>query len=130
MKHTIITLALLIVVAMSTTAAPREKHWVATWATAVQKVEPHNLPPAPGLAGTTLRQIVEVSIAGGKVRLELSGQYNTTPTEIRRVTLAQALTQGEKPDINERSTVQLTFDGKPATTTTITNPPPHHRRSF
>lgn len=116
MKHTIITLALLIVVAMSTTAAPREKHWVATWATAVQKVEPHNLPPAPGLAGTTLRQIVEVSIAGGKVRLELSGQYNTTPTEIRRVTLAQALTQGEKPDINERSTVQLTFDGKPATT--------------
>ena len=33
------------------------KHWVATWATAEQVVEPHNCPPAPGLGNNSIRQI-------------------------------------------------------------------------
>ena len=31
------------------------KHWVATWATAEQVVEPHNCPPAPGLENNSIR---------------------------------------------------------------------------
>ena len=40
------------------------KHWVATWATAEQVVEPHNCPPAPYLENNSIRQIVQVSISG------------------------------------------------------------------
>lgn len=46
-------------------------HWVGTWGTAPQLVERHNNPPAPGLTNNSLRQIVQVSIGGKKVRLSL-----------------------------------------------------------
>ena len=36
------------------------KHWVATWATAEQVVEPHNCPPPPGLQDNSIRQIVDL----------------------------------------------------------------------
>ncbi len=127
MKRTIITFFLMLAAVTLSTAAKQPKRWVATWATAVQKVEPHNLPPAPYLAGNTLRQIVEVSVAGNVVRLELSNQYNTTPTEIMSVELAEAVTEGESADIVERTTTALTFDGKPSVTMqpgqTITSDP-------
>src|SRR6266567_621488 len=38
--------------------------WVATWGASPQLTEPRNLPPAPGLAGSTLRQIVHLSLGG------------------------------------------------------------------
>ncbi|MGC4232845.1 MAG: hypothetical protein QM594_07680, partial [Niabella sp.] len=38
--------------------------WVGTWATAPQLVEPGNMPPQPGLANNTIRQVVRVSIGG------------------------------------------------------------------
>ena len=38
--------------------------WVATWTASQQLTEPANLPPAPGFADTTLRQVVHVSIGG------------------------------------------------------------------
>ena len=41
-------------------------HWVGTWAAAPQLVEDHNMPPSPGLAHNTLRQIVRTSIDGKK----------------------------------------------------------------
>src|ERR1700722_14003972 len=42
-------------------------HWVGTWACSSQLAEPGNRPPAPGLAGSTLREIVRVSIGGSRV---------------------------------------------------------------
>lgn len=103
------------VAVMYVTAIPREKNWVATWATAVQKVEPHNLPPSPGLAGNTLRQIIEVSTGGKNVRLQLSAQYDSQEVEIEWVELAEALTQGESPEVKEASAVVLTWNGSTKT---------------
>lgn len=92
-------------------SAKSSKNVVATWTTAIQKVEPHNLPPAPYLAGNSIRQIVEVSFGGNVVSLKLSNEFNTDETEIIGVELAKALTQGEKPTIDESTTTALTFNG-------------------
>ena len=56
----------------SLSPAVARKHWVATWATAEQVVEPHNCPPAPGLEGNSIRQIVQTSISGKVVRVNIS----------------------------------------------------------
>ena len=87
-------------------------HWVGTWGTAPQLVEPHNNPPAPGLGNNSLRQIVQVSIGGKKVRLKLTNEFSKSDTEIKAVELAYAKTSGSSSDIDEKSTVRLTFDGK------------------
>ncbi len=87
--------------------------WVATWATALQVAEPHNLPPEPGLAWNSFRQIVQVSLGGEELRLHLSNLFNETPTEILGVEIAVAETAGESPDIREGTSVALTFGGHP-----------------
>ena len=87
-------------------------HWVGTWGTAPQLVERHNNPPSPGLANNSLRQIVQVSIGGKKVRLKLTNEFSQEATEIRAVELAIAKTAGSSSEIDEKSTVSLTFDGK------------------
>lgn len=114
-------------IAMIAWAEKKPTQWVATWATAIQKVEPHNLPPAPHLADNTLRQIVEVSIGGNNVRLQLSNQYNTTDTEIRKIELSEATTQGESPEIKDNTTATILFAGKQEVTMkageTITSDP-------
>ena len=91
-------------------------HWVGTWGTAPQLVERHNNPPAPGLASNSLREIVQVSIGGKKVRLKLTNEFSQEPTEIKAVELAIAETPGISSDIDETTTVSLTFDGKPSVT--------------
>ena len=87
-------------------------HWVGTWSTAPQLVERHNNPPSPGLANNSLRQIVQVSIGGKKVRLKLTNEFSQEATEIKAVELAIAKTAGSSSEIDEKSTVSLTFDGK------------------
>ena len=91
-------------------------HWVGTWGTAPQLVERHNNPPSPGLANNSLRQIVQVSIGGKKVRLKLTNEFSKEATEIKAVELAIAKTAGSSSDIDEASTVSLTFDGKASVT--------------
>ena len=91
-------------------------HWVGTWGTAPQLVERHNNPPAPGLTNNSLRQIVQVSIGGKKVRLKLTNEFSTEPTEIKAIELSIAKTSGSSSEINEASTVNLTFDGKQSVT--------------
>ena len=87
-------------------------HWVGTWGTAPQLVERHNNPPSPGLANNSLRQIVQVSIVGKKVRLKLTNEFSQEATEIKAIELAYAKTAGSDSEIDESSTVCLTFDGK------------------
>ncbi|MBR6424225.1 MAG: SGNH/GDSL hydrolase family protein [Bacteroidales bacterium] len=94
------------------TAQPFDR--VTTWATALQVVEPHNIPPEPGLAGNSLRQIVQISIGGKDLQLRLSNIYSDTPVEILGVEIARAKTMGSSPEIDERSSVELTFDGQRA----------------
>ena len=110
MKKIVLFVTILMSAVLSMSAQSK-KQPVVTWTTAIQKVEPHNLPPAPYLAGNSLRQIVEVSFGGETVSLKLSNQYNTDETEIIGVELAKALTQGESPAIDESTTTALTFNG-------------------
>ena len=91
-------------------------HWVGTWGTAPQLVERHNNPPAPGLTNNSLREIVKVSIGGKKVRLKLTNEFSTEATEIKAVELAIAKTAGSSSEIDEASTVSLTFDGQSSVT--------------
>lgn len=91
-------------------------HWVGTWGTAPQLVERHNNPPAPGLTNNSLRQIVQVSIGGKKVRLKLTNEFSKEPTEIKAIELSIAKTSGSSSDIDEASTVSLTFNGKQSVT--------------
>ena len=87
-------------------------HWVGTWGTAPQLVERHNNPPAPGLTNNSLREIVQVSIGGKKVRLKLTNEFSTEATEIKAVELAIAKTAGSSSEIDEATTVSLTFNGE------------------
>ena len=86
--------------------------WTTTWATALQIAEPHNNPPAPGLADNSFRQIVQVSIGGKSLRLHLSNLFNEDETEILGVEIARAATMGASPESVEGSTVELSFGGQ------------------
>ena len=112
MKKTMMLLAALLMMGMTLSAKEDKLEYVATWTTAIQKVEPHNLAPAPYLAENSLRQIVEVSFGGKMVALKLSNEFNTEETEILGIELAEADTQGATAGIKERSSTPLTFSGK------------------
>lgn len=93
--------------------AGAQNHWVATWATASQKVESRNNPPAPGLSNNTLRQIVHVSIGGNTLRIKFSNLYSPSPVEIRSVYIANPTDSCEV----DKSTVKyLSFVGKRSVT--------------
>lgn len=96
--------------------AVADDHWVGTWGTAPQLVESHNNPPSPGLGNNSLRQIVQVSIGGENVRLKLTNEFSTGATEIKAVELAYAQTAGSSSDIDEASSVSLTFGGQASVT--------------
>ena len=77
-----------------------DEHWVGTWATAPQLVERHNNPPQPGLTNNSLREIVQVSIGGKKVRLKLTNEFSEEPTEIKSIELSIAKTAGSSSEID------------------------------
>lgn len=91
-------------------------HWVGTWGTAPQLVESNNNPPSPGLQNNSLRQIVQVSIGGDVVRLKLTNEFSSGATQIKAVEIARAATAGSSSDIDESSSVSLTFDGSASAT--------------
>ncbi|MDG5766205.1 SGNH/GDSL hydrolase family protein [Balneolales bacterium ANBcel1] len=62
--------------------------WVGTWSTAIQLVEPHNMPPEPGLSGNTLRQVVHATIGGERLRLRISNEFGTEPLSLHAVNMA------------------------------------------
>ena len=111
-----IFLSIALAAAFVGSAAAQTRDWVTTWATALQIAEPHNNPPAPGLADNSFRQIVQVSIGGKALRLHLSNLFNEDETEILGVEIARAETMGASPEIVPGSTVELTFGGARAFT--------------
>ena len=104
------------VIALFCQCSSAQKHWVGTWGTAGQLAEPHNNPPAPGLGGNSFRQIVQVSIGGEEVRLQLTNEFSKEATEILGVELAHAKTAGSSHEIDENTTVSLSFNGNPGVT--------------
>lgn len=108
--------AFVIVCLLTVAVVVADNHWVGTWGTAPQLVENNNNPPSPGLGNNSLRQIVQVSIGGEKVRLKLTNEFSSGATEIKAVELAYAKTSGSSSEIDEASTVSLTFGGKASVT--------------
>ncbi|WP_114792660.1 SGNH/GDSL hydrolase family protein [Niabella yanshanensis] len=87
--------------------------WVGTWATAPQLVEPNNMPPEPGLAHNTIRQIVRVSMGGEKLRLRFSNAFSKEPVTMKTVAVAVA----KEGSLIDPSTQQiLKFNGAEAVT--------------
>lgn len=97
-------------------AGAQSDGWVTTWATALQVAEPHNNPPEPYLENNSFRQIVQVSIAGKQLRLHLSNIFNEDDTEIKGVEIAVARTMGASPEIIEKTSRELTFNGQRSVT--------------
>ena len=112
MKKTAFLMACLLTAA----TAMADSHWVGTWGTAPQLVENNNNPPSPGLSNNSLRQIVQVSIGGEKVRLKLTNEFCKGATQIKAVELAYAKTSGSSSEIDESSTVSMTFGGNASVT--------------
>ena len=105
-------LATLLILATVLSLSSCKKDWVTTWATALQIAEPHNTPPEPYLADNSFRQILQTSVAGKQLRLHLSNIFGEEDVEILGVEIAGAKTMGASPEIYEKSSVSLTFNGK------------------
>jgi lysophospholipase L1-like esterase len=102
--------------AASASAAPaveRAAKWVGTWAASPQLTEDANLPPAPGLADTTLRQVVHVSIGGSRLRVRFSNAFGATPLVLVAARLAHSAGGAAIRGDSDRP---LTFHGSPAVT--------------
>ncbi len=88
-------------------------HWVSTWVSAQQLTEPHNMPPAPGLAGQTLRQIVQPSLSGTRLRVSISNQYGETPLVVASAGIARS---AGNSTLEASSARALTFNGQSGVT--------------
>src|SRR5881392_2443942 len=75
--------------------------WLGTWAASPQLVEPRNMPPAPGLEGSTLRQVIHISVGGPTVRVHFSNTFGTGPLTITSAHIARS---------RGRSAIDLTSD--------------------
>ena len=106
-------LLLCIALAIAGSAKDKTPHWVGTWATAPQAIEPNSVPPPPGFADSTLRQIVHVSIGGHKIRVRFSNAYGTTGLTIPSAHIALSAGDGK---IRPQSDKALTFHGSPSVT--------------
>jgi lysophospholipase L1-like esterase len=84
--------------------------WVGTWSTAPQLVEPHNMPPEPGLNNNTLRQVVCVSLGGDSIRVRFSNEFSTSPVTMKAVNIA--VSAGNSA-IDPATDAAINFNGKP-----------------
>lgn len=90
-----------------------QKAWIASWVSAQQLTEPHNLPPEPGLASATLRQVIQLALGGERLRFRFSNEFGNAPLTLccARVALSKG---GSTIDLqSERA---LTFAGSPSVT--------------
>src|SRR3954466_6360174 len=78
----LLALALAFVAPTAAVAAGDEGRWVGTWAASPQLTEPANMPPEPGLADATLRQVVHVSLGGKRLRVRFSNAFGGRPLAI------------------------------------------------
>ncbi len=99
------------ILACATRDAPAQasaRRWVATWTAPAQLTEPRNLPPPPGLHGSTLRQVLRVSLGGGRARVRFSNVFGDGPLVIAEARIARSLGSSV---IDAESSRVLTFDG-------------------
>jgi len=97
-----------------TPAAAPQPHWLGTWASSQQLVEPRNMPPAP-LAGATLRQVIRVSLGGPRLRVTLSNVFGDGPLAVGAARIAHSMGAGSSA-IDTASQRVLTFGGADSVT--------------
>lgn len=90
------------------------EHWVVSWGASQQLTEPNNMPPAPGLAGNTIRQRLRLTLGAQKMRLRFSNIFGKSPLTIGAAAIA---TSTGLSSINPTSNHAITFGG--ATSITI-----------
>lgn len=106
--------------AYPTRNAPRQEedsHWVATWVSMPQLVEPNNMPPSPfsGAAAfkdATLRQTLHLSIGAERLRFQISNTFGGSDLPITEASVA--LPAGGNAGVNGIDTTTLkalTFNG-------------------
>ena len=92
-------------------AAPPD-HWVGTWAASPMAAKnPDGKFGAPGTDGTTLREIVHISLGGPSVRVILTNEFGLDPLTIGAAQIA--LSSGTST-ITPASATALTFGGRPS----------------
>jgi lysophospholipase L1-like esterase len=85
--------------------------WVGTWASAPQLAGQAEQLSAPALVGSTLRQIVHVSIGGTKIRVRFSNTFGNTALVISSAHVAKAAGGSA---IQAGTDKPLTFDERPS----------------
>ena len=90
-----------------------DEEWVGIWSTAPQLVEPHNMPPEPGLSHNSLRQVVRVSLGGDSLRVRFSNEFGSSPVTMDAVHIAVSAGSGA---IDPNTHQALRFDGEPVVT--------------
>ena len=93
--------------ARGTAAETSSATWTASWFTSEQLTEPHNMPPAPGLDHTTLRQFIYPTLSGSRLRLTLSNAFGHTPASISAVHIATAGATGDAIDASSDHAVHF-----------------------
>ncbi|WP_291854984.1 SGNH/GDSL hydrolase family protein [Marinilabilia sp.] len=86
--YSLTSLLFIAILAGGCTTEDSAEKWVGSWVTAPQLVEPHNMPPEPGLTNNTIRQIVRVSIGGDELRMKFSNKFSTRPVTMKSVQIA------------------------------------------
>lgn len=90
-----------------------DQNWTGTWTAAQMLVEPKNMPPEPGLAHNTLRQIIKVSLGGKQIRLRFSNLFSDQPAVLKSVSVANVT---EAPAVDIKTQKILSFKGSPQVT--------------
>jgi lysophospholipase L1-like esterase len=67
------------------------EHWVGSWSTSQQLVEPDNSLAPDDLRDATLRQIVHLSLGGKEIRLHFSNRFGSVPLNLTAVHVAKPL---------------------------------------
>ncbi len=108
---------LLLLSTLPTSFATAADHWVGTWATSPMAAKnPTAKFGAEGTDGTTLREIVHISLGGSPVRAIFTNELGLDPLTIGA---AQIALSTEASAIAPTTALPLTFNGKPS----ITIPP-------
>src|SRR5207249_691599 len=90
-RYRAVAVALAVWAACARPAAPAPGlHWLGTWAASPQLTEQRNLPPPPGLAGSTLRQVVHISVGGRTLRVRFANTFGGSPLAVTSAHIARS----------------------------------------
>jgi lysophospholipase L1-like esterase len=64
--------------------------WVGAWVSAQQLTEPKNMPAPPGFASSTLREVVQLSVGGPRLRFSFSNLFGDAPLNVTGVHVARS----------------------------------------